>query len=90
MKWYFPARNRIISALTRLVVIVEAPERSGALITAELALGQDREVWVASAGVSSPVGKGTAKLAEEGATVVSSGREIAEELGIDTGNKNVS
>jgi DNA processing protein len=82
MKWYFPARNRIISALSRGVVIVEAPERSGALITAALALEQNRDLWVASVGVSSPVGKGTAKLAEEGARVISSGAEIAEEWGI--------
>jgi DNA processing protein len=78
----FPARNRIISGLARGTVIVEAPEKSGALITADFALEQNRDLWVASAGVSSPAGKGTAKLAAEGAKVISSAREILEEWGI--------
>jgi DNA processing protein len=81
-KWNFPARNRIISGLARGTVIVEAPEKSGALITAEFALEQNRDLWVASAGVSSPAGKGTARLAAEGAKVLSSVREILEEWGI--------
>jgi DNA processing protein len=82
MKWHFPARNRIISAFARGAVIVEAPERSGALITAAFVLEQGRDLWIASAGVSSPIGKGTARLAEEGAKVISSAREILEEWGI--------
>jgi DNA processing protein len=69
-KWHFPARNRIISALARGTVVVEAPARSGALITARFALEQNRDLWVASAGTCSPCGAGTAKLAEEGAKVI--------------------
>jgi DNA processing protein len=49
-KWQFPARNRIISAMARGVLIVEAPARSGALITAQFALEQGRDLWVASSG----------------------------------------
>ena len=78
-KWNFPARNRIISALSRGVVIVEAPEKSGALITASFALEQDRDLWVDSSGVSSRNGAGTARLAEEGAKVISSARDILTE-----------
>ena len=79
LKWNFPARNRIISALSRGVVIVEAPEKSGALITASFALEQDRDLWVDAAGVSSRNGAGTARLAEEGAKVISSARDILAE-----------
>jgi DNA processing protein len=88
-KWNFPARNRIISGLVPLTVIVEAPEKSGALITASFALEQNRELCVASAGVSSPLGKGTARLAEEGARVVSSAAEIFEDF-VDWGLKQNS
>jgi DNA processing protein len=68
--WRFPARNRIISGLARGTVVVEAPARSGALITARFALEQGRDLWAASAGTASPRGEGTAKLAEEGAKVI--------------------
>ena len=85
-KWNFPARNRIISALARGTVIVEAPEKSGALITARFALEQNRDLWVDRAGISSPRGAGTARLAEEGAGVISSARDILEEWNM-TGQK---
>ena len=78
-KWNFPERNRIISALARGTVIVEAPERSGALITARFALEQNRDLWVDSAGISSERSRGTARLAEEGATVISSAADILAE-----------
>ncbi|MDR1985943.1 MAG: DNA-processing protein DprA [Treponema sp.] len=81
-KWHFPARNRIISALARGTVIMEAPESSGALITARFVLEQGRDLWVASAGLASLQGAGTRKLAEEGAQVISSAREILKEWGI--------
>ncbi|MDR2798346.1 MAG: DNA-processing protein DprA [Treponema sp.] len=81
-KWHFPARNRIISALARGTVIVEAPESSGALITARFALEQGRDLWVASAGLVSPQGAGTRKLAAEGAQVISSAAAILKEWGI--------
>ena len=75
-KWHFPARNRIISGLSRGTVIVEAPEKSGALITAGFALEQGRDLWVDKAGVASMRGGGTARLAEDGAVVISSARDI--------------
>ncbi|MCL2190658.1 MAG: DNA-processing protein DprA [Treponema sp.] len=80
-KWNFPARNRIISGLCRGVLIVEAPEKSGALITARFALDQNRELWVASAGARDDATfdrKGTQRLAEEGAEVVYSASGILE------------
>jgi DNA processing protein len=81
-KWNFPARNRIFSGLCRGVVIVEAPERSGALITAAFAVEHNRDLWVASTGVASPGGKGTAKLAAEGAKIISSAKDILQEWNI--------
>jgi DNA processing protein len=87
-KWNFPARNRIIAALARGVVIVEAPVKSGALITARFALEQNRDLWVAFVGTVSPLGGGTAKLAEDGAPVIKGGRDILEEWGMNNGEKS--
>ena len=81
-KWHFPARNRIISALARGTVIVEAPEKSGALITAGFALEQGRDLWVTSIGVNSFRGKGTAKLAADGAGVIDNALDILAEWGL--------
>jgi DNA processing protein len=81
-KWNFPARNRIISGLSRGILIVEAPAVSGALITARFALEQGRDLWVASSGVGSTRGEGTRKLAGEGAGVISEAAEILNEWGI--------
>ncbi|GHV74213.1 hypothetical protein AGMMS49940_15150 [Spirochaetia bacterium] len=64
------------------MVIVEAPDRSGALITARFALEQNRDLMVASAGVASPLGAGTKKLAEDGARVITGAAEIFEEWGL--------
>ena len=75
-KWNFPERNRIISGLARGLVIVEAPEKSGALITAHFALEQNRDLWVHSVGLSSKWGKGTLRLKEDGAAVISSAAGI--------------
>jgi DNA processing protein len=78
-KWNFPARNRIISGLSRGVVIVEAPQKSGALITARFALEQNRELWLASAGVKEGGAvdhRGAIKLASEGAQIIFSASDI--------------
>ena len=87
-KWTFPARNRIISGMSRGVLIVEAPQKSGALITAGFALEHNRELWVASSGVSQ-AGKfidrrGTMKLAEDGAGVINNASDILGAWNINT------
>jgi DNA processing protein len=79
----FPARNRIISALARGVVIVEAPEKSGSLITASFALDQNRDLWVDKIGLSSGRGLGGARLVEDGAVQISSAADIVAEWGLD-------
>ncbi len=76
MKWHFPVRNRIISGLCPATVVIEAPEKSGALITAQYGLEQGRDVYVHRAGVESPQGTGTSHLADSGATVIRSLGEL--------------
>jgi len=80
-KHYYPQRNRIISGLARATVIVEAPAASGALHTARFALEQGRDLFVASAGVASPLGEGTRALADEGCPVISRAEDILAEWG---------
>jgi DNA processing protein len=82
-KWNFPERNRIISALARGTVIVEAPEKSGALITAAFARDQDRDLWVDKAGISSNRSAGTARLAKEGVLILSSVKDILAEWNLE-------
>jgi DNA processing protein len=82
-KWNFPARNRIIAGLARGVLIVEAPARSGALITAGFALDLGRDLLVASAGAASPLGAGTRKLAAEGARILERAADMFEEWGVE-------
>ncbi len=77
LRHHFPERNRIIAALARWVAIVQAPERSGALITAEYALDCGRELVVHAAGVrSGERSAGTRALAEDGAAVIRSPRDL--------------
>lgn len=76
LQYRFPQRNRIIAGLARAVVVVEAPEKSGALITADFALEQGRDLFVHSASLASPRGAGTKRLADEGAEALDSAGSI--------------
>ncbi len=80
---HFPARNRIISGLCRSVVLIQAPERSGALITADYALEQGRDLLVHRAGLMGSAGAGTRKLAESGAPVIEGGADVLREWGME-------
>ena len=82
LQHHFPARNRILSGLCRCVVVVQAPERSGALITAEHALQEGRDLFVHAAGLSGSAGEGTRRLAEAGACVVDGSAAILREWGM--------
>jgi DNA processing protein len=75
-RWCFPARNRIIAGLARLTVVVEAAERSGSLITAELARDIGRDVAAVPGHVTSPMSGGTNALLKDGAALVRTAEDV--------------
>jgi DNA processing protein len=81
--WRFPARNRIIAGLSAATVIVEARERSGALITADFALEAGREVFAVPGEITSTLSAGTNALLRLGAAPLTCAADVLELLGIE-------
>jgi DNA processing protein len=81
--WRFPARNRIVAGLAAATVVVEARERSGALITADLALEEGREVLAVPGEITSALSQGANALLRLGATPATCAADVLEAIGID-------
>jgi DNA processing protein len=81
--WRFPARNRIVAGLCAATVVVEARERSGALITADFALEEGREVFAVPGEITSGLSRGTNALLRLGATPLTDPADVLEALGIE-------
>jgi DNA processing protein len=80
--WRFPARNRIVAGLSAATVVVEAREQSGALITADLALEEGREVLAVPGEITSSLSHGTNALLRLGATPVTCADDVLEAIGV--------
>lgn len=94
--WQFPMRNRIISALADRILVVEAREKSGALITVEYGLEQGKDIFAVPGRLEDALSKGCNRLIQEGAGLVTSADDILNELGMErvynskkTKNKNI-
>ena len=81
--WRFPARNRIVAGLAQATVVVEARERSGALITADFALEEGREVYACPGEITSALSAGTNALLRLGATPLTSAADVLEVFGVE-------
>jgi DNA processing protein len=81
--WRFPARNRIVAGLTLATVVIEARERSGALITADLALDEGREVLAVPGEITSQLSRGTNHLLRLGAVPVTCAADVLRVVGVE-------
>jgi DNA processing protein len=81
--WRFPARNRVVAGLSSATVVVEARERSGALITADLALEEGREVFAVPGEITSALSAGTNALLKLGAAPLTGAADVLAALGIE-------
>mgnify|MGYP000016285402 CR=1 FL=1 len=83
---HFPERNRLIAALSRAVLVIEAPHKSGAMITAKLALDMGREVWAVPGAITQENSQGPNELIRNGATPINGPDDLAQALGFEVRN----
>ncbi|MFA6397667.1 MAG: DNA-processing protein DprA [Candidatus Paceibacterota bacterium] len=84
--WSFPQRNRLMAGISKAVLIIEAEEKSGTLITARLALDYNKDVFAVPGSIFSPNSKGTNKLLRQGATPITTSEELLDALGFQVNN----
>lgn len=89
-KWTFPQRNRIVAGLTQATIVIEAPEKSGALITAYLALDFNREVGAVPGEITSVNSMGANALLRRGAAVIRNADDALELLGLQEINESAT
>ena len=82
LSWHFPARNRIISGLSDVVLVMEAGEKSGSLITVDMALEQGRDIYALPGPVNSSLSRGCNYLIQQGAGLLTSPEMLLKEWGI--------
>ncbi|MCP9487267.1 MAG: DNA-processing protein DprA [Gaiellaceae bacterium MAG52_C11] len=87
--WRFPARNRIVAGLCAATIVVEARERSGALITADLALEEGREVFAVPGEITSALSDGSNALLRLGATPCTGSADVLESYGLSPADEHV-
>ena len=85
----FPARNRVIAGLSRGCIVAQATQPSGALITAQFALNEGREVFAVPGNIDNPLSAGCNKLISQGATLVTSAADVLASFGHDAQQQTI-